>query len=271
MRFFKKRNNKIFNLSITKRQKFVLVTLLLTIGLIFTQLLDNDSRFWVVGLLAGATYFLSAWALREDLSGIEWLTLLVLPVMYTLAVGFSYFLLPVRWITRLPFAFLYAVGIYALLLTENIYNVAAVRTIQLLRAAHAVGFLLTLITAFLLFQTLLSFHLPFWLNFLGFFLISLPLILQSLWAIKLEEGITWQVALYSFLYALILAEAALTFSFWPINLSLWSLFSVAVLYALLGVGQQYLAGRFSPRTLIEFFVAPLIIFLVLFGTVPWGS
>ena len=64
------------------------------------------------------------------------------------AVAFFYFLLPVRWLTRIPVVVLYAVGIYALLLTENIYNVAADRTIALLRAAHSVGYLLTLDNVF---------------------------------------------------------------------------------------------------------------------------
>ena len=62
---------------------------------------------------------------------------LTLPTLFTAAVGLFYFLLPVRWLTRLPVVILYSIGIYALLLTENIYNVAAERTIALFRAAHS--------------------------------------------------------------------------------------------------------------------------------------
>lgn len=266
-----RKKGRIFRLAVTKRQKFVLVTIFLTTGLIFTQLLKSDSRFLIIGTLAFATYFLSAWVLREDLSRADWFTLLALPTMYTLAVGLFYFLLPARWMTRLPVAFLYALGVYALLLTENIYNVAAIRTIQLLRAAHAVGFLLTLITAFLLFQTFLSFHLPFWLNFLGVFLITAPLILQALWAVNLEEGISVPVAIYSLFFSLMIAEAALVFSFWPINLSLWALFLVATIYALLGVGQQYLKGRLFKRSAIEFFLVPTLVLLILLFSAKWGG
>lgn len=247
------------------------MAVILTTGLVVTQLLNSDSRFLIIGSLAVSSYLLSVWALREDLSGVGWFTLFVLPTMYTLAVGLSYFLLPVRWITRLPVALLYALGIYALLLTENIYNVAAARTIQLLRAAHAVGFLFTLITAFLLCQTFLSFHLPFYLNFLGIFLIAFPLILQALWCVNLEEGITYDTAKYSFFFSLIVAEIALAFSFWPINLSLWALFLVATIYALLGVGQQHLAGRLFRKTAIEFFLVPVLIFLILLFSAKWGG
>lgn len=271
MRLAERRKNLRFIFTITKRQKFVLVTILLTAGLIFTQLLASDLRFWIIGSLSVATYFFSAWALKEDLVGIKWFTLLALPLLYTLAVGLSYFLLPVRWITRLPVAMLYMIGMYALLLTENIYNVAAARTIQLLRAAHAVGFLITLITAFLLFRTFLSFHLPFWLNFSVVFLITFPLISQALWAVKLEEGITKTIALYSLFFSLIVAEIALVFSFWPVSISLWSLFLVATIYAFLGVGQQHLIGRLFRRTAIEFFLVPLFIFSILIFSARWGG
>lgn len=271
MKIVKVGKKRRFNFTITKRQKFVAVTVILTGGLIFTQLLASDLRFLIVGSLALVSYFLSAWVLREDLSGVEWFTLLSLPFLYTLAVGLSYFLLPVRWITRIPVALLYGVGMYALLLTENIYNVAAIRTIQLLRAAHAVGFLITLITAFLLFRTYLSFHLPFWANFLGIFAITLPLVLQGLWVVKLEEGITKTVATYSLFFSLITAEIALAFSFWPVNLSLWTLFLVATIYALLGVGQQNLIGRLFRKTAIEFFLVPLFVFFILIFSARWGG
>jgi hypothetical protein len=93
--------------------------------------------------------------LREGIDGIEWLTVLTLPPLYTAGVGLFYFLLPVRWLTRLPVAMAYGLGMYVLLLTENIFSVASIRTIQLLRAAQAVGFLLTLVTGFFLY-----FYLP---------------------------------------------------------------------------------------------------------------
>ncbi|MDP3998209.1 MAG: hypothetical protein Q8P89_01160 [bacterium] len=266
-----KEKSRIFSFTITKRQKFVSSTVILTSGLVVTQLLGSDSRFLIVGLLSVVAYFISAFALREDLTGIKWITLLVLPMMYTLAVGLSYFLLPTRWITRLPVALLYALGIYALLLTENIYSVAVARTIQLLRAAHAVGFLLTLATAFLLFHTLLSFHLPFWLNFPGVFLIALPLLVQALWSVKLEEGITPTVAQYGFFLSLIIAELALALSFWPSNITLWALFLTAAVYALLGVSQQHFAGRLFKRTAIEFFLVPSVIILILFFSTSWGG
>jgi hypothetical protein len=174
-------------------------------------------------------------------------------------------------LTRLPTAILFAVGIYAILLVENIYNVAAVRTIQLLRAAYSVGFLLTLLTAFLFFATVVSFRLPSYFNFLIIFLISFPLILQALWPMKLTSRITFQVWLYSFIISFILAQLALVLSFWPIQTISEALFLTTVFYALVGMSQQHLLERLFERTVTEFMTVLTIVFLIIFATTHWGG
>ena len=164
----------------SKRAKFVLVSAILAVLMWSTQLVVPDHRLQAILGLGALSYIVSAWVLFEDLKGIEWLTVLILPVLYTLGAGlFSLFLpefVPRFFGTRLEaetartlagvvrslFWVLFGVGYYALYLTENIFSVAAIRTIQLLRAAHAVGFLLTLVTGAFLFEGLFSFRLPFW-------------------------------------------------------------------------------------------------------------
>jgi hypothetical protein len=85
-----------------------------------------------------------------------------------------YFLLPDNWLSRIVIVSLFGVGMYALFLTENIYSVAAVRTIQLLRAAHAVGFLLSILTVTLLYNTVYSFQWSYWINGLLVAAVSYP-------------------------------------------------------------------------------------------------
>ena len=140
------------NMVLSKRQQFVGITVILTFLMMLTQLVPSDFRYVLVVIMALVTYLLTAFALRDDLKGAEWVSLLTLPTLFTAGVALFYFLLPSRWLTRIPIVGLYAVGLYALLLTENIYNVAATRTIALLRAAHSVGFLLTLSTFFFWFR-----------------------------------------------------------------------------------------------------------------------
>ncbi len=261
---------KIFShFRISKRQQFVIAVCLLTVGLIATQLVAIENRLEMVIGLAVASFILVTFVLREDLKGIEYLTLSILPTIFTVAVAFFYFLLPVRWLTRLPTAALYALGMYAILLTENIYNVAAERSIQLLRAAHSVGFLITLVTAFLLFDTIFSFHSSSLINAGLVFLISFPLVLQSLWSMVLEPKINGQVLKGALCGGLIFAQSAYFLSFWPINTTIFALFLATLFYSTTGILQQKLIDRLFPNTLREFLGVTIITFLLVLLTTRW--
>lgn len=258
--------------ALSKRQRYALTTIILTAGLLATQLVSFDKRLEMVLGLSAVSYLTSAWALREDLGGVEWITLLILPTMYTASVAVFYFLLPVRWLTRLPTAFIFAVGMYALLLTENIYNVAAERSIQLVRAAHSIGLLLTLMTAFLFFNTLFSFRLPFYQN--GFFagLIAFPLILQALWSVYLSErSIPKSAWFYTFGSALLIIEAAIFLSFWPVKGSIASLYLTALLYTLVGIGQQRILERLFKGVLRELIIVSSVVFVLMLLATRWGG
>ncbi|MBI4999357.1 hypothetical protein HZB97_01125 [Candidatus Gottesmanbacteria bacterium] len=255
----------------SKREKFALIIAILTIGLLAVQLATPSFRYPLTAGLVGLTYILSVWGLREDLRGVEWLTLFILPTMYAAAVPLFYFLLPVRWLTRLPTAILFALGMYAILLVENIYNVAAIRTIQLLRAAHSVGLLLTLLTTFLIFAIIFSLHLPFYWNLLLVFVVSFPLSLQSLWAMKLEAKINKEIFLYTLVISLVLAQLAFVFSFWPIQTIIEALFLTTVFYSLVGMVQQQLVERLFRQTMIEFIAVSAIVFILVLLTTRWGG
>ncbi len=232
--------------------KLVIVAVALSLGLLGIQLIDVDARYQAIGLLAGVAYGLSAWALFNDLKGTEWLTVLILPVLYPVAVALFYFLLPVRLLSRVMILSIFGIGMYALLLTENIFSVAAIRTIQLLRAAHAVGFLLTLLVAFFLWDTLFSFRLAPWWNALGVGITSLPLVLQGLWSVNLEEKISREVVNSSLGLSWGLMSLALMISFWPVTITIASLFLVTGLYVGLGLIQNRMSGRLFKKTISEY-------------------
>ncbi len=254
-------------MTLSKRQQFVGITLILTFLMMLTQLVSVDFRYPMVFVMALVTYALTAFALRDDLYGAEWIALLTLPTLFTAAVALFYFLLPSRWLTRLPIVGLYAVGLYALLLTENIYNVAASRTIALLRAAHSVGFLLTLSTFFLLAQTLYAFRFYPIVNAFGIMLIAYPLIVQILWAMELTPKIGEKVKQLTIVITLVLVEISWIFSLWPTRSSLRALFLTTCFYGLTGMAQQYLGDRLYKRTIWEFFSVVFIVFcIVLLGT-----
>lgn len=254
---------------IPKRQQFVLATIVLTAGLLLTQLVSLDWRYPLVGALAIVAYGLSAFVLYDDLHNIEWLTLLALPTLFTAAVAMFYFLLPVRWLTRLPVAFLYGVGMYALLLTENIYSVASERTIALLRAAHSVGFLLTLLTYFLLVQTVLAFRFYPIINALLIGGISVVLVLQSLWAMELTGHISRRVWHISTAVTLFLMNVVWVFSFFPTTVTIKALLFTTLLYSSVGIAQQYLVEKLYKKTLMDFVSVVLIVFCIALIATNW--
>lgn len=255
----------------TKRQQFVGITGILTALLMLTQLVPLDFRYPMVGALFVASYLLCALALREDLRGSEWITLLVLPSFFTAAVAVFYFLLPTRWLTRLPIVGLYAVGMYALLLTENIYSVAAARTIALLRAAHSVGFLLTLATYFLLVQTVFAYRFFGWVNAILVGCITYPLTLQILWAMNLESEIGKRVRELTAIITVVCVELVWIFALWPVRTTILALFLTTCFYGLVGMGQQYLTDRLYKKTVWEFFGVVAIVGILVMLTVNWRS
>jgi hypothetical protein len=258
-------------ISLTKRQRFIVTALVLSLTLALIQLTNVGWRYQAIGGLAVLTYLLSAWSLREGLDHSEWLTVLILPVFFTIGIGLFYFLLPSTIVARLPVIGLFGIGMYVLLLTENIFSVAAIRTIQLLRAAHAVGFLFTLVVAFFIYDTILSFRLDFWLNFLLVGLVSLPLLLAALWSVKLEEKISKRVWFYSLSLSLILAQMALVFSFWPVSVASGSLFLVTVMYVVVGLSQLELGEQLFRRSIYEYFGVGAAILAIMILTTRWGG
>lgn len=253
-------------LQLTKRKEFVFITVILTIGFIVTQLIGSGIHFYSLGILTILAYMLSALAMRENLSGIKWFTLLILPTLFTLSLGLFYFLLPVRWLTRIPVAACFSIGMYSILLVENIYNVAVSRSIQLLRVAHVVGFVATLATMFLLVNTFFTFRFSSYTNFVVIFLIQIPLMMQSLWSIELSETIPKQVITYSLFFALMVGEVAFIISFWPLTPILSSLFLTLISYMLLGIGHNFFAKRLFYKNVIEYVQVFVIVFIIILFT-----
>lgn len=254
---------------LTKRQQCVGATIILTAGLLFTQLVTGGSRYVFVCLLSLLTAGISALIFRRDLRKIEWLTILTLPTLFTAAVALFYFLLPVRWLTRVPVALLYGIGIYALLLTENIYTVAADRTIALLRAAHSVGFLITLLTYFLLVQTVLAYRFRAPVQTLMIGLMSMFLIVQSVWSMELTEELSRRVWHISVAITVFLTQLVWICSFLPTKTTLLALLFTTFFYSTVGMAQQYVLEKLYKKTVVEFFIVSVIVFCMTLLATSW--
>ena len=263
--------SRITSYQITKRQKLVLMSFFLTVVLVATQTVPENLRFATIGFLALSTLLLAVFSLWGELAGAKYFLLLLLPVYFVVGASLFYFLLPVRWLTRLPFALVFGISVYLLMLTANIYNVAAVRTIALHRAARAVGMLFTLVAAFFLINVLLSLHFQFYLNALGVSLITGPLYVVQLWSVDLEEYISRKVALYAGVFTLVSAQMAMIFSFWPLEPINGALILVTVMYVLLGIGQFAIVEGLKRRSVYEYIGIASIVALIVLITTRWGG
>lgn len=254
-----------------KRQRFAIQTILLTVGLLTTQFGISDYRFLFIFFLALCSYLLTAWSLTEDVKGIEWLQLFILPVFFTIAISLFYYLLPARMIVRLTTTVIFAVGMYAILLIENIYNVAAIRSIQLLRVAQSVGILLSLIVLFLCSMIIFTLRLPFYLNFLAIFPTTFFLSLQSLWSMQLETRITRRLLFYTLLVCWGIGSLSAAISFWPLSSSAYALFIAAAYYCLISIVQLFLVERLFRTMIREYILVFLFTFLLMIFVGKWGG
>lgn len=254
---------------ISKRQKFIFASLLLSVCLLGIQWVQLDYRYVAVFGFFLITYLVSAWALFDDLKGVEWITILSLPSAYAVGVSLFYFLLPENFLSRIVILSLFGLGLYALYLTENIYSVAAVRTIQLLRAAHAVGFLISLLTLALLYNTVFSLKWMWWLNGLLVLAVSFPIILQALWSVELSNRIEKHVWIMALGLTLLLVELTVILSFLPVTVWIAALCLATLAYVGVGLFQHQLENRLFSRTVYEYVAVGLFVLVAALIVTPW--
>ena len=255
----------------TKRRKFLLVSVLLSVGLLIVQRLPVESRYSAIAFFGVASYLLTAWSLFKDLHGVNWVVNLILPTMYPVSVALFYFLLPQAAATRTIVVGLFGISMYGLLLTSNIFAVASIRTIQLLRAARAVGFLLSILTSAFLFHVIFSLHVQGWMVGGLALLVSLPILWQGTWSYVVSNTMKREFY-YGLVGAVIIAQLSIAMSFWLISVPLASIILAMGMYVILGLFQHDLEGRLFARTIQEYLGFAGIVFSVVVIAVlyRWG-
>lgn len=256
---------------LTKRKKFIISSIILSLGFVAILWLPQSYRFLSIGSLGILSLILFFWALKEGLGKDATLLTLILPFYFTCSIGLFWFLLPTSIFTQIPIVILYGFGIYTFFLTANIYSVAAIRTIALMRAARGVGFVLTLLIFFLVFDTVLSLRLTVYLVSTTIAVTSFPLFLQGYWSIVLDKKVPSDLIRISLVSSLALGEAAAALFFWPVTVAVGSLFLTVAAYLLLGLGQSKLEGRLFIQTIREHLVLGLLVFIGMFLATNWGK
>lgn len=260
----------IFNsLNITKRQKFAIIVVFLSLGLFFSEHLLGKSGVFLLFFMAFLTDLFLYLILREDLKGNFAWHLLILPFLYSSSFGLFYFLVPARFITRIAATSIYAIGLYSLFLSQNIFIVASIRTIALLSSARIVSFVITVVSYFFLANIVLSMHLFIVQSDVLIFIFSFLLAIHSIWTYTLDKNFIDQYR-WAFGLSVCLLEASLMLWFWPSNPTFIALFLTGFFYTIVGLAHVWLDKRLFKNVLWEYvWVAVIVLFILILST-TWG-
>ena len=258
--------NSIIRFFTNKRQTLIFFVIILSVGLFIAEFMIGKSGILVVFFLSFLTAFFLYLSLREDLKDNFTPQVFILPFFYSLAIGLFYLLVPARLLTRVGITFLYALGLYSLYLSENIFTVSAIRTIQLLAGARTVSLVITLLSYFFISNVVFSFHINVFLTLALVALYTFPIVLQSIWTYTLEKSLLAQSFWVSSITICMVEVAA----FLWLNSStptVIALFLTAIFYVVLGLAHAWSERRLFRGVIIEYFwvTAIAFVFLILFS------
>ena len=254
---------------IEKRIRFVISTVGLAAILLISTFFFFDKAFIFIPLLILASYGASFFSIYEGIEKIEWYMLFLMPVLLSVAMYLFYFLFPVRWITRIPFIFIYAISMYAVFLSFNIFNVGVEKNLQLYRAGFSVNYFIQTMVFFIVGNVVASFHWGFLANALIFGLLAGAMSLQLYWSIRLDMHLRKEVISHMLLTALLVAEGSLLLSFFPLQESIFALVLAVLYYCIAGLTHLYLDERLFKHSITEYASILIVILTILFLSLSW--
>lgn len=265
-----KKGRGLFHFSIDKRQKFVIAVILLFLGLFLAEYQFSRAGIFIAVILAFATNLFLWWAIHQDVKENKAYQIFILPFFYSLAFGLFYFLTPTAFLARLLLTAIYAFGLYSLFLSQNIFIVSSVRTIQLLSGARIVSFVIALISYFFLNNIVLTFHINIIPVILLMLMYTYLLVYHSLWTYVLQRS-QQPLALWAAAITVCLVEAATIVWFWPSNPTVIALFLTGFFYTIVGLSHIWFEKRLFKGILWEYVWVGTIVFFVLIAFTQWGK
>ena len=263
---------------LTKRQRFAVGVVFLSVSLFVADHFLENYSFLAIIVLAFLTNVFLYWGLHKDLKNNFSPQVFILPFLFTLGFGVFSPLIPARIIADLILTIIYAIGLYSLFLSQNIFTVSGIRTIALLSGARTVSFVITILTFLFTTTVIFSLNLGVFIGILLFFIVSFLLTLQSIWTYTLEKDIRKNLV-----YVLLLSVAQLQIAtilwFWP-NKSwllssfdpppvLISLFLTGVFYIFIGLSHLWFEKRLFKSTLWEYMWIGALVFVFLVAFTSW--
>jgi hypothetical protein len=261
---FTKRAGKI-----DKRYRLVISVLIMVAIMLTATFFSLDKAIYFLPVMALVSYFLAFFCILEEIEHVGWFGFFFMPVVATIFLYLEYFLLPGRWLTRLPFIIIYGISIYAILLTSNIFNVGVEKSLQLYRAAFSVNYFYQAFIVFIAFNFLLSLQLNPFINMICVGIITFFFSFHLLWTIRLKKYIEPEVLKFAFLIGLILGQIGLILSFIPLKPTSSSLFLASSYYSLLGIIYHFLDSRLFKETIREYIFVWIFVLGITLLSINW--
>lgn len=255
--------------SLSKRQRFVISVGVLSIGLFSSEYLFSGYGVLFAGILAVVSDVFVILSLGEDLTNNFSLFPLILPFLWSLSFGFFYFLAPARLLTRLVLTTLFAIGMYSVLLSENIFVVGSSKTIALVSSARIVTFVISLIAYFFVSNTIFSFRLGIIPLLSLFALFTFLFFLNNVWTYTLGKSVKEDL-LWDGVVTLCLTEFAAVLWFWPTPPTVFALFLTAIFYVFTGLTHVWLDKRLFRGVLWEYAWVLIVAVFVLMWFSNWS-
>ena len=261
---FEKKASKI-----DKRLRLVMSVLILGLLMLISTFFNFDKAIFFLPLFIIITYLLSYFSFLEGIKKIGWFGLFLMPELITVFFYLFYFLFPGRWLTRLPFIFVYEVSIYAVLLCANIFNVGVEKNLQLYRAAFSINFFYQAVVSFLLYNVLFSLKYHFFINIIGAGISTFLLSLQLFWTIRLNKYLEKDIFIYSLFITLLIIEISLLISFVPLRVSVYALFLTATYYSITGIIYHHIDQKLFKETIREYVSVWIFVLLITLLSLSW--
>ncbi len=258
-----------------KRLKYLISSLIATLGFYFFIILPYSSHYYglLVGLVLVTFCFWFGLGIIFNQSLYLRLTSAILPVGFFVGFGLFAALLPQTTLTTLLTSLFFGIVCYGMFLIMNVFLVSiGYRTPPLYRAAYTVGLVMSLLTAFFLFDSLFSFKLIYWLNAIFVFLISFVLFIYVFYSVTIElsdDGKDKNFWAYTLVPAFFMSQLGLVLSFWPVGIFKGSIYLVAAVYVLSGLIQLDLRDRLFRKNSTIFTWISLAIILGIVLTTSW--
>ncbi len=256
--------------ALNKRERLIFSVIVLSLGLFIAENLLGKSGIFTVFTIAILTDLLLFVSLYSDLKENTFLQIFILPFFFSLSFGLFYFLVPSRYLTRIFTTSLYAIGLYSLFLSENIFTVSSIRTISLLSSARTVSFVITLVSYFFLSNVVFSLHIQFIPYLILLFIFSFPLVIYSIWTYTLEKKL-FQNIYWSLVLAFVLVEVGSVLWFWPSTPTVLAIFLTGVFYTTVGLSQVWFEKRLFRSVMWEYIWVSGIVLIALLLFTSWTS